>query len=192
MSLSSNLLHGPAISTPQSPSKAAECCSPYSKYHRPPLPPPHILATLVPDSPAFAELKKIEQKLDWTLLRKKAEINDALGRPTRVNLWLIGCITYQADGALSIRSSGLCEFLSQTQLMIRHGSSSIRKLKKMAYRNLDHRLRTLNPALQQSPPRQLLPRHPTPVNQQHRLGTSKWATWPVLEHLSPRSLSPRS
>lgn len=27
---------------------------------------------------------KIEQKLDWTLLRKKAEINDALGRSTRV------------------------------------------------------------------------------------------------------------
>jgi hypothetical protein len=27
---------------------------------------------------------KVEQKLDWTLLRKKAEINDALGRPIRV------------------------------------------------------------------------------------------------------------
>ncbi|TXT12853.1 hypothetical protein VHUM_01254 [Vanrija humicola] len=27
---------------------------------------------------------KIEQKLDWTLLRKKAEINDALGRSTRI------------------------------------------------------------------------------------------------------------
>lgn len=27
---------------------------------------------------------KIEQKLDWTLMRKKAEVNDALGRPTRV------------------------------------------------------------------------------------------------------------
>ncbi|KAK4688672.1 SWI/SNF-related matrix-associated actin-dependent regulator of chromatin subfamily D, partial [Tremellales sp. Uapishka_1] len=55
-----------------------------SKHHRPPLPPPHVLATLVPDSPAFADLMKIEQKLDWTLLRKRAEINDALGRPTRV------------------------------------------------------------------------------------------------------------
>lgn len=38
----------------------------------------------MPDSPAFTELMKIEQKLDWTLLRKKAEINDALGRSTRV------------------------------------------------------------------------------------------------------------
>jgi len=27
---------------------------------------------------------KVEQKLDWTLLRKKAEINDTLGRPVRV------------------------------------------------------------------------------------------------------------
>lgn len=54
------------------------------KHPRPPLPPPHILESLVPDSPAFTELMKIEQKLDWTLLRKKAEINDALGRSTRV------------------------------------------------------------------------------------------------------------
>ena len=64
--------------------KVAEL-SAYRKHHRPPLPPPHVLATLVPDSPAFAELIKIEQKLDWTLLRKKAEINDALGKPTRVS-----------------------------------------------------------------------------------------------------------
>lgn len=28
---------------------------------------------------------KVEQKLDWTLLRKKAEINDTLGRPVRVS-----------------------------------------------------------------------------------------------------------
>ncbi|MDA4806457.1 hypothetical protein NY486_11230, partial [Enterobacter hormaechei] len=49
-----------------------------------PLPPPHVLQALVPDSPAFTELMKIEQKLDWTLLRKKAEINDALGRSTRI------------------------------------------------------------------------------------------------------------
>ncbi|OCF43839.1 hypothetical protein I317_02281 [Kwoniella heveanensis CBS 569] len=54
------------------------------KHPRPPLPPPHVLQALVPDSPAFTDLLKLEQKLDWTLLRKKAEINDALGRPTRV------------------------------------------------------------------------------------------------------------
>lgn len=60
-----------------------------SKQYRPPLPPPHVLATLVPDSPAFAELMKIETRLDWTLLRKKAEINDALGRPVRVRAILV-------------------------------------------------------------------------------------------------------
>ncbi|WVW86960.1 hypothetical protein I302_109016 [Kwoniella bestiolae CBS 10118] len=54
------------------------------KHPRPPLPPPHVLQSLVPDSPAFTDLLKLEQKLDWTLLRKKAEINDALGKPTRV------------------------------------------------------------------------------------------------------------
>ncbi|KAI9638968.1 putative chromatin remodeling-related protein [Dioszegia hungarica] len=54
------------------------------KQQRPPLPPPHILASLVPDSPAFLDLLKVEQKLDWTLLRKKAEINDAMGKPIRV------------------------------------------------------------------------------------------------------------
>ncbi|KAK6908486.1 hypothetical protein I203_102488 [Kwoniella mangroviensis CBS 8507] len=54
------------------------------KHPRPPLPPPHVLQSLVPDSPAFTDLLKLEQKLDWTLLRKKAEINDALGKPIRV------------------------------------------------------------------------------------------------------------
>jgi SWI/SNF-related matrix-associated actin-dependent regulator of chromatin subfamily D len=56
-----------------------------SKFLRAPLPPPHVLSALVTDSPAFAELMKIEQRLDWTLMRKKAEINDALGRPIRVS-----------------------------------------------------------------------------------------------------------
>ncbi|OWT38076.1 hypothetical protein J008_04410 [Cryptococcus neoformans] len=54
------------------------------KHPRPPLPPPHVLSALISNSPAFNELMKIEQKLDWTLMRKKAEVNDALGRPTRV------------------------------------------------------------------------------------------------------------
>ena len=56
----------------------------YSKHPRPPLPPPHVLKTLVPDSAAFDELLKVESKLDWTLMRKKAELNDALGRPVKV------------------------------------------------------------------------------------------------------------
>lgn len=57
----------------------------HRKHPRPPLPPPHVLSALVSNSPAFNELMKIEQKLDWTLMRKKAEVNDALGRPTRVS-----------------------------------------------------------------------------------------------------------
>lgn len=55
-----------------------------SQSSRPVLPPPHVLSSLVPDSPAFADLLRVEQQLDWTLLRKKAEINDALGKPLRV------------------------------------------------------------------------------------------------------------
>lgn len=61
----------------------AEMCR---KQQRVPLPPPHVLASLVPDSPAFIDLLKVEEKLDWTLVRKKAEINDALGKPIRVSL----------------------------------------------------------------------------------------------------------
>jgi SWI/SNF-related matrix-associated actin-dependent regulator of chromatin subfamily D len=33
----------------------------------------------------FEDLIKMEQKLDWTMLRKKAEVNDALGKPVRVS-----------------------------------------------------------------------------------------------------------
>ncbi|EIW71550.1 hypothetical protein TREMEDRAFT_42914 [Tremella mesenterica DSM 1558] len=55
-----------------------------TKQPRPPLPPPHILASLVPESVAFNELLDVEAKLDWTLMRKRAEINDTLGRPVKV------------------------------------------------------------------------------------------------------------
>lgn len=33
----------------------------------------------------FEDLLKMEQKLDWTILRKKAEVTDALGKPIRVS-----------------------------------------------------------------------------------------------------------
>ncbi|WVQ79223.1 hypothetical protein IAT38_001319 [Cryptococcus sp. DSM 104549] len=66
------------------------------KNPRPPLPPPHVLASLVPDSPAFNELLKIEQKLDWTLMRKKAELNDALGKTTRVKRTLRVYVSHTA------------------------------------------------------------------------------------------------
>lgn len=70
----------------------------HRKHPRPPLPPPHVLSALVSNSPAFNELMKIEQKLDWTLMRKKAEVNDALGRPTRVR-W---CFITRTLGALNL------------------------------------------------------------------------------------------
>lgn len=70
----------------------------HRKHPRPPLPPPHVLSALVSNSPAFNELMKIEQKLDWTLMRKKAEVNDALGRPTRVS-W---CFITRTLGALNL------------------------------------------------------------------------------------------
>lgn len=54
------------------------------KKQRPPMPPPHLLASLVPESAMFEDLLKMEQKLDWTILRKKAEVNDAIGKPTRI------------------------------------------------------------------------------------------------------------
>ncbi|BEI84199.1 hypothetical protein CcaverHIS002_0408030 [Cutaneotrichosporon cavernicola] len=63
---------------------AARMAAGQERKPRAPLPPPHVLEALVPDSPAFTELVRMEAKLDWTLLRKKAEINDALGRSSRI------------------------------------------------------------------------------------------------------------
>jgi hypothetical protein len=34
----------------------------------------------------FEDLIRMEQKLDWTMLRKKAEVNDGLGKPVRVSV----------------------------------------------------------------------------------------------------------
>ncbi len=50
------------------------------------MPPPYLLASLVPESAMFEDLIRMEQKLDWTMLRKKAEVNDAIGRPIRVGV----------------------------------------------------------------------------------------------------------
>jgi SWI/SNF-related matrix-associated actin-dependent regulator of chromatin subfamily D len=57
-----------------------------NRKQRPPMPPPHVLASLVPESAMFEDLLKMEQKLDWTILRKKAEVTDAIGKPVRVSL----------------------------------------------------------------------------------------------------------
>lgn len=57
-----------------------------NRKQRPPMPPPHVLASLVPESAMFEDLLKMEQKLDWTILRKKAEVTDAIGKPIRVSL----------------------------------------------------------------------------------------------------------
>jgi hypothetical protein len=47
---------------------------------------------------------KIEQKLDWTLLRKKAEINDALGKPIRVS----ACLLVVIDTPGQAHFEGVC------------------------------------------------------------------------------------
>ena len=87
------------------------------KQTRPPLPPPHVLSSLVPDSPAFTDLMKMEQRLDWTLIRKKAEINDSLGRPLKVNCaWL--------DRLAHIRSNVPYASSSQTPPMINPGNGN--------------------------------------------------------------------
>jgi SWI/SNF-related matrix-associated actin-dependent regulator of chromatin subfamily D len=33
----------------------------------------------------FKDLIEMEQRLDWTMLRKRAEVNDALGRVVKVS-----------------------------------------------------------------------------------------------------------
>ena len=74
---------GPApTSSTQAPTQAA----PERKF-RPPMPPPHLLASLVPESKMFKDLIDMEQRLDWTMLRKRAEANDALGRVVKVSTW---------------------------------------------------------------------------------------------------------
>lgn len=60
------------------------------------MPPAHVLASLVPESPAFADLIRTEHQLDWTLLRKRAQANDALGRPTKVKRTLRVYLSYTA------------------------------------------------------------------------------------------------
>lgn len=48
------------------------------------LPPlPALLA--IPESKMYADLVEMEQKLDWTITRKKVEVQDAVGRPTKVS-----------------------------------------------------------------------------------------------------------
>lgn len=60
------------------------------KKQRPPMPPTYMLASLVPESEVFADLLRMEQKLDWTMLRKKAEVTDALGKPVKVSDHCVG------------------------------------------------------------------------------------------------------
>ena len=38
------------------------------------------------DSKLYQDLMEMERKLDWTMLRKKVEIQDALGKPAYVRL----------------------------------------------------------------------------------------------------------
>ena len=90
------------------------------------LPPPHLLADLVSpeDKDALNDLLNLERKLDWTMLRKKAELNDALGRPVKV------CHAYaQANG----RRNEPCDCSSPTPLTINLGKQSwtLKRLPKL-------------------------------------------------------------
>ena len=43
-------------------------------------------STEFPDSQFYQELLQMEKKLDWTMMRKKVELQDALGRPMHVSI----------------------------------------------------------------------------------------------------------
>jgi hypothetical protein len=75
---------GPATAAATTTGAPASTSQPERKF-RPPMPPPHLLASLVPESKMFKDLIEMEQRLDWTMLRKRAEVNDALGRVVKVS-----------------------------------------------------------------------------------------------------------
>jgi hypothetical protein len=74
---------GPGATSSSTSAAAPGPGQPERKF-RPPMPPPHLLASLVPESRMFKQLIEMEQKLDWTMLRKRAEVNDSLGRVVKV------------------------------------------------------------------------------------------------------------
>lgn len=48
--------------------------------------PPLPVILNIPESKMYQDLVEMEQKLDWTITRKRAEIQDAVARPTKVCL----------------------------------------------------------------------------------------------------------
>lgn len=87
------------------------------------MPPPHVLASLVPESAMFEDLLKMEQKLDWTILRKKAEVTDALGKPIRVRWFSVDSGEFMVADTFSVPSRSNERFASTfpTRLITRHG-----------------------------------------------------------------------
>lgn len=78
---------GPSVGTPTPAPEApsANATQPAEKKLRPPMPPPHLLASLVPESKLFSELLDMEGKFDWLMLRKRAEAQEGLGRVGKVS-----------------------------------------------------------------------------------------------------------
>ncbi|KAL7408971.1 hypothetical protein BDY24DRAFT_404835 [Mrakia frigida] len=62
------------------PSETVLPQQPKPKKRLPPL--PALLS--IPESKMYADLVEMEQKLDWTITRKKVEVQDAVGRPVKV------------------------------------------------------------------------------------------------------------
>ena len=67
---------------------------------------------------------KMEQKLDWTLLRKKAEINDSLGRPLKVRRVVFEGLGVVRRAEVDLRSSARFAYSYPTLRMIRRGRKS--------------------------------------------------------------------
>lgn len=119
---------GPATAAATTTGAPASTSQPERKF-RPPMPPPHLLASLVPESKMFKDLIEMEQRLDWTMLRKRAEVNDALGRVVKVSQQQRRirpmARSRRADMhpfGPSHRSRGRYESIYQTRREIRNGS----------------------------------------------------------------------
>ena len=61
----------------------------------------------------YQDLQEMEKKLDWTIMRKKAEVQDALGRTASVSIDLMSSLA-MSDGYSAQTTRTLRLFLSHT------------------------------------------------------------------------------
>lgn len=61
----------------------------------------------------YKDLQEMEKKLDWTIMRKKAEVQDALGRTASVSINLMSSLA-MTEGYLAQTTRTLRLFLSHT------------------------------------------------------------------------------